>query len=216
MANKFNLPEQYRKYYHSLEPLLAKPKTQMYSTVIFIFLVVSLFGWYAVKPTVQTILYLRREIIDKKAVNQKMDEKIEALIKAQSLIDSTGNRLTFIDDAMPTNPNAIDVVRQLRDLANGAGASISAIQVSSVPVLPSATASASKSYAIKQIDVSVTMSIEGTYDKLSKFLQNIIAMRRIITIESITFTPNKTQVAIASVSPSVQLVLKMSTYYAAL
>ena len=214
MANKFNLPEQYRKYYHSLEPILAKPKTQMYSTVIFIFLVVALFGWYAVKPTVQTILYLRKEIIDKKSVNKKMDEKIEALIKAQALIDSIGTRITFIDDAMPIDPNAIDVVRQLRDIATSADASISAIQVSSVPVLQSATASASKAYSIKQVDVSVTMSIDGTYDKLSTFLKSLIAMRRIITIESITFTPNKTQVALASVSPPIQLVLKMSTYYA--
>lgn len=216
MVNKFNLPEQYRKYYHSLEPILAKPKTQMYSTVIFIFLVIALFGWYAVKPTVQTILYLRKEIIDKKAVNKKMDEKIEALIKAQSLLDSIGTRITYIDDAMPMNPDAINVVRQLRDIATSAGASISAIQVSSVPALASATASASKAYAVKQIDVSVTMSIEATYDKLSAFLKNLVAMRRIITIESISFTPNKTQVALISVSPPVQLVLKMSTYYAAL
>ena len=216
MANKFNLPEQYRKYYHSLEPLLAKPKTQMYSTVIFIFLVVALFGWYAVKPTIQTILYLRREIIDKKSVNKKMDEKIEALIKAQGLIDSIGTRVTFIDDAMPINPDAIDVVRQLRDIATEAGASISAIQVSSVPVLPSATASASKSYTIKQIDVSVTMSIEGTYDKLSAFLKSLMIMRRIVTIESISFAPNKAQVSAVSISPPIQLVLKMNTYYAAL
>jgi len=127
-----------------------------------------------------------------------------------------GTRITFIDDAMPINPNGIDVVRQLRDIATNADASISAIQVSSIPVLPSATASASKAYTVKQIDISVTMSIEGTYDKLSTFLKNLLAMRRIITIDSITFSPNKKQAATISTSPSIQLVLKMNTYYAAL
>ncbi len=214
MASKFNLPEQYRKYYHSLEPILAKPKTRVYSTVIFIFLVVALFGWYAVKPTVQTILYLRREIVDKKSVNKKMDEKIEALIEAQALLESIGQRASYIQDATPTDPNAIDVVRQLRDIATSAGASISAIQVASAPMLPSASASASKSYTVKQIDFAVSMSIEGNYDALSSFLRNCIAMRRIITIESISFTPNKKQATTISASPSIQLVLKMNAYYA--
>jgi len=213
MPNKFNLPEQYRKYYHSLEPLLVKPKTRMYSTVIFIFLVVALFGWYAVKPTVQTILYLRKEIIDKKAVNQKMDEKIQALIEAQALIDSIGKRVSYIDDATPLNPDAIDVVRQLRDIATSAGASISAIQVSSVPLLPGATASATKSYTVKHIDFSITMSIEGTYEKLATFLKSIISMRRIITMEAISFAPNRKQAAAITSTPSIQLVLKMSSYY---
>jgi Tfp pilus assembly protein PilO len=214
MPNKFNLPEQYRKYYRSLEPILAKPKTRMYSTVIFIFLVVALFGWYAVKPTIQTILYLRREIKDKTAVNKKMDEKIEALIEAQSILESIGQRTSYIQEATPANPDAIDVVRQLRDIATTAGASISAIQIASAPMLPSATASASKSYTVKQIDFAVSMSIEGNYESLSTFLRNCVAMRRIITIESISFTPNKKQATTISVSPSIQLVLKMSSYYA--
>lgn len=213
MANKFDLPEQYRKYYHSLEPLLAKPKTRMYSTVIFIFLVIALFGWYAVKPTVQTILYLRKEIIDKHTVNKKMDEKIAALIEAQAILESVGNRVSYIDDATPQNPNAIDVVRQLHDLATTAGASISAIQVSSVPVIPSATASASQAYTVKQTAFSVSMSIEGNYMMLSLFLKNLMSMRRILTIESVVFTPNKKQMTAVPTSPSIQLVLKMNTYY---
>lgn len=216
MSNKFNLPEQYRKYYHSIEPLLEKPKTRMYSTVIFFFLVVALFGWYAIKPTIQTILSLRREIVDKQAVNQKMDEKIAALIEAQAVLDSVGQRVSYIEDATPQNPDAVIIVRQLRDIASNSGASISAIQIASVPVMPSASASASsKSYTVKQINFPITLSIEGTYLTLSTFLENIFAIRRVFTIDSLSFSPNKKQnMEVSTTSPSIQLVLKMNAYYA--
>jgi len=213
MPNKFNLPEQYRKYYHSVEPLLAKPKTRMYSTVIFFFLVVALFGWYAVKPTIQTILSLRREIVDKKTVNQKMDEKIAALIEAQSVLDAIGQRVSYIEDATPQNPDAVVVVRQLRDIAANAGASISALQVASVPVLPGASASATKSPTVKQINFPITLSIEGTYQTLSTFLESVLAIRRVFIIDSISFSPNKKQDMGTPTSPSIQLVIKMNAYY---
>jgi Tfp pilus assembly protein PilO len=212
MANKFNLPEQYRKYYHSLEPILAKPKTKMYGTVIFFFLVVSLFGWYAIKPTVQTILYLRREVVDKREVNKKMDEKIQALIESQVLLESVRQKIGLIEDAVPTTVDAIDVVRQIRDLAIVSGASVSAIQVSSVPAVQTATGSASKSTSVQQIDIPITVSVEGEYVSLSSFLQGLISMRRTVVIDSITFTPNRKQ-TIALTAPSISLVLKLNAYY---
>ncbi|MFH0749620.1 MAG: type 4a pilus biogenesis protein PilO [Candidatus Gottesmanbacteria bacterium] len=212
MSNKFDLPEQYRKYYRSLEPILAKPKTKTYSTVIFFFLVVSLFGWYAIKPTVQTILYLRREIVDKKEVNKKMDDKIQALIQSQVVMESVQQKIPLIEDAVPKNPDAIDVVRQLRDLAVTSGASISAIQVASVPVLQSASASAAKSYTIKHTTFPITVSIEGDYQALSSFLHTIITTRRTILFDSISFIPTKKQSELL-LTPTIQLVLTMNAYY---
>ncbi len=212
MATKFNLPEQYRKYYRSLEPILIKPKTRTYGTVIFFFLVIALFGWYAIKPTVQTILYLRKEIVDKTAVNKKMDDKIQALIMSQMVLDSVQSKLPLIDDAMPTDPDAIDVVKQLRDLAVTSRSSVSAIQVASVPAFTNASASASTSYTIKQDDFPLTVSIEGEYPALSSFLTGLVSMRRTIVIDSIAFTPNKRQTTNLT-APSVQLVLKIKAYY---
>ena len=76
--------QRYRKYYHSLEPVLAKPRSKAYTTIVFSFLAVSLFGWYAIMPTIQTILFLQREIKDKTQLSTQMEDKIAALIEAQS------------------------------------------------------------------------------------------------------------------------------------
>lgn len=210
MATKFDLSEQYRKYYHSLEPILAKPKTKAYSTVIFFFLVVALFGWYAIRPTVQTILYLRREITDKNEINQKMDNKIQALIESQALLESIQQRISLISDTVPKNPDAIDVVRQLRDIATTAGASISAVQVASVPAV--STVSAQQAPIVQHVGFPITISMEGNYQMLSSFLKSLVAMRRITMIDSISFVPNK-KLSADLTTPMINLVVKMNAYY---
>lgn len=212
MATKFNVQEQYRKYYRSLEPMLLKPKNKMYSTVIFFFLVVALFGWYAIRPTIQTIIYLRREIIDKKEVNQKMDEKIQSLIAAQALMESNQQRLSLIEDAVPKNPEAIILVKQLRDTALIAGASISAIQVSSVPVTSTQTTAQKTTQTVNHVTFPITITIEGSYQTLMSFLQTLGSMRRVILIDSLTFSPNK-KVGSNPGTSVIQLVLQTNTYY---
>lgn len=210
--DRFSLSNQYRKYYKSLEPLLSKPKTRVYSTVIFFFLVVSLFGWYAIRPTIQTILYLRREIVDKTSVNQKMDEKINALITAQNLLESVETRLALLTDAAPFDPNAVDVTRQLQQLTTFTSASLSAIQVSTVPIVQTATgASTIKKGSVTYASFPITISVSGPYAHLAAFLSELLTMRRIITIQSISFSPD-TESGIAFTTPTLQLVLQLLAY----
>lgn len=211
--DRFSLSNQYRKYYRSLEPLLAKPKTRVYSTIIFFFLVVSLFGWYAIRPTIQTILYLRREIVDKTSVNQKMDGKITALITAQSLLESVQTRLALLTDAAPVDPNAVDITRQLQKLTALTSASLSAIQVSTVPIVQTATGSSTiKKNSVTYASFPITMSISGPYAYLSAFLSELLTMRRIITIQSISFSPN-TESGVTFNTPTLQLVLQLTAYH---
>ncbi len=54
--------QRFRRYYQRLGPFLTKQKNSQSTAAIFSLLAVSLFGWYAVRPTVPTILSLRREI----------------------------------------------------------------------------------------------------------------------------------------------------------
>lgn len=210
--NRFSLSDQYRKYYRSFEPILAKPKTKVYSTVIFFFLVVSLFGWYAIKPTIQTILYLQREIVDKTEVDKKMDEKINALIEAQAALEDIQNNISIIDEVIPPNPQAVDLARQLNQLALINTASVSAIQISSVPILSSTASAKIKTLGVKHATFPVTVSLEGSYANLSGFLTGLIDMRRIVTIDSIMFSPKKTG-KVGTSAFTLQLLLKLTAYY---
>src|SRR3989338_2007521 len=108
----------YKRYYQSIEQVANKPQARAYTTAIFSFLAVSLFGWYAIRPTLQTILYLRREIIDKTDISKKMEEKISNLIGAQATYQSVENQLPLLHAALPTNPQAVSLVQQIKKLAD--------------------------------------------------------------------------------------------------
>lgn len=210
--DKFSLPQEYRKYYRSLEPILKQPKTKQYSTVIFFFLTVALFGWYAMRPTIQTILYLRKEIVDKKLVNTQMDEKINALIEAQAILETIQPQLEIIAYTVPIYPQAVDIARQLKKLAESSQASLSAIQIASVPILVATPSAALPSYAVKHTTIPINVSIDGPYNVLASFMSGLLAMQRILTIDSISFSPGKSGLPQAGLN-EIRLQLKLTAYY---
>jgi len=210
--DKFSLPQEYRKYYRSLEPILSKPKTKRYSTVIFFFLTVALFGWFAIKPTIQTILYLQREIVDKKEVNTKMDEKINALIEAQAILENIQSQLEVISYTIPINPKAVDIARQLKNLAENTQASLSAIQIASVPILVATPSSILPSSIVKHTAIPITLSIDGSYNVLASFMSGLLAMQRIVTIDSVSFSPSKSGLPQVRTN-DIRLQLKLTAYY---
>lgn len=213
--------ERYRRYYQSLEPILGKPRSQSYTAVIFSFLVVSLFGLYAIRPTIQTILTLRREIQDKTDISQKMEDKIAALIEAQAAYNQVENSLPVIDQALPPDPDAVPLIIQLRNLANASGVTLSTIQMPTVPLLgkeATPTAQPQSAPAGPQRSFEFSGSIIGPYSGVLAFLSGLQEMRRIVTINSIAVTADKTTSPVASESATtigeqLQLTMRLTSYY---
>jgi Tfp pilus assembly protein PilO len=197
----------FRKYYTAMEPTWQKPKNRIYTAVIFSFLAISLFGWYAIKPTVQTILYLRREIADKTAVNDQMEQKIADLINARSELDQVQPQLHVLAQALPPEPDALDLVLQLRNIVGSTEASLSSLTVSSVPVRVDATpTNLAKG---PSTDFVIDSLILGGFDSLEKILQNINNMRRIVTIDSMIFNLADKE---SSLTPFSQKKIKLSIH----
>lgn len=204
----------YRKYYQTLEHVAGRPKSHIYTTAIFSFLVVSLFSWYAIRPTIQTILFLRREIADDRVVNQKMEDKIAAMIQAQSNYEAIHDKLPILNEALPDEPDAIRVVGALKNLSQSVAASLSALTVAQVPLTPqgkSASASAGKT---KVSDVPLSLTISGPFSQIAAFLDGVLSMRRIVTIEDINLKPESGITgASESASTVLRLVLKLNMHY---
>ena len=178
---------QYKKYAKAIGPFIDSPKTKNYSTVIFFFLVLSVFGWYAIRPTIQTILYLRREIKDKTEMNKKMDEKIYALIEANSIYENSQNLLPVLSEAMPKTPEALDLVSQMNNLAKDKQVLLSSLRMSDIPLTTQSGSVNARAYA----EFPVIFDLEGPYLSVVSFLKELVTMRRIVTIQSMNFIPMK-------------------------
>jgi Tfp pilus assembly protein PilO len=218
--------QRYRRYYQAIEPVLNKPKSRAYTTIIFSFLAVSLFGWYAIRPTIQTILFLQREIRDKTEVNKKMEDKIAALIEAQAYYQEVEPILPVVDQALPTIPDAVPLMIQLRNLASTSGTLITAVQLPAVPLtsqelnVPASKGqikSPTNAASGKQQTYDLSLAVRGSYPAIRAFLEGAMQMRRIISIDSFTIIPMRAEsVSSESAVPTnrlLQLALKFKAYY---
>jgi len=181
---------QYKKYSQTITPFIQSKKTKNYSTVIFFFLVLSVFGWYAIRPTIQTILYLEREIKDKTEIDKKMDEKINALIEANSAYENSKALLPLLSHAIPKNPEALDLVRQINALAVEKNIILSSLQLLNIPI-SSLSASLRPKNQSPQVEFPVVFSVSGPYVSVVAFLKELVTLQRVVTIQSMNFTPIK-------------------------
>lgn len=179
-------------------------------TAIFSLLVVSLFGWYAIRPTVQTILFLRREIADKTTLNQKMEDKITNLIEAQAAYEAVADKLPFVDQALPETPEAVELASQISTLAQQNGASVSAIQIATVPLSSDATPSGKITKAAGEETFATTVVLEGPWTSVYYFLDGLVKLRRLTTIDTISLKSGST---FSGGTPTLNLVVKLTSYY---
>lgn len=212
----------YKRYYQNIGGFASKERTRNYSAVIFSFLAVSLFGWYAIRPTIQTILLLRKEIEDDKVVNQQMEEKIAKLIEAQSTYQSIQNQLHVIPEAVPGNPAAVDVASSIQSLVRTTNASLSALTISSAPLLGTEQSATTSTQATtnaltkpqKMETVPINLVVTGSYSQLISLIQNILSIRRVMTIDSLHIgRATETQSQLLPGNNTLQLVLRLNMYY---
>jgi len=211
--------ERYKRYYQSLEPALTKPASRAYTAIIFSFLVISLFSWYAIRPTMQTIFTLKREITDKTDLDKKMEDKISALIEAQAAYQNVEPDLPLIHEALPVNSDAVRAARQLQGLAAETHVAVTHISILTVPLTgDSGTGTQPKSAPDTVLDFPVSLSVSGAYPDVKNFIMGIHNVRRIMHITSMTFSPVRESGAVASGSatPSgtqIKLDLKLEVFY---
>lgn len=213
-----NLPtnnqfSRFRKYYTSIEPIWEKPKNRIYTAIIFSFLAISLFAWYAIRPTVQTILFLQKDIADKTIVNQKMEQKIAQLIEARANLDEIQPRLYLIREAIPENPDALDLSLQLRNLINTSDATVSSLTLGGIPLVSSDVKTKAENN-ISSTEFQIDTLLMGGYPGLESILEQMNMMRRMITVPSMNFSlTSEPSFTGGSAAMPIKLMLKINSYY---
>lgn len=211
--------ERYKRYYQSIEPEIQKPANRAYTAIIFSFLVISLFGWYAIRPTMQTIFTLKREIVDKTDIDKKMEDKISALIEAQAAYQDIEPDLPLIGQALPNTSDAVRAAAQIQNLAADSHVLIDTISISSVPLsAESKPGIQQKTTTAKLSNFPVSLSVTGAYTDITAFIRGLLNLRRIVQIDSLFFTPIRSVGTVASgsattTSTRIKLDLKLKLFY---
>jgi len=141
-----------------------------------------------------------------------MEDKIASLVEAQASYENATNLLPVLDDAIPDTPDAIDAIIQIKNLVATTQATLSSVQVSDIALMPNTVPSKAKQTTKEEFPISLTVS--GIYQEVESFLQSLVTMRRILTIEQVNFVPSKETGELSSPTGNIiKLTLQLKAYH---
>lgn len=173
------------RYYTYIKPLMRSKFAKTYSSLIFSLITIAIFSFYAIRPTVTTILSLQKSIEEQNQVLNTLKEKVNNLVQGKQNYENIPEPVKEkLETLIPDNPALPQLINSLSFAANSVEASISGLQFQPV-TLEETKNQVSKTAETKQVDF--TFNIQGDFPKLMQVLTTIRKLDRLITISSINY-----------------------------
>ncbi len=194
MRNESNL---YSKYFTYIKPVTKLPIVKNYGPAIFSLLTISILLFFAVKPTVETILVLQKKLADSNEVLQKITQKANNLSLGKENYDNMDQDIKDkITALIPDTVSLKSIIQALEQTAKRNEASISALQIQPLVLEPK------NEVQVGSItEASFIFNTEGSYTSLLALLQDLQASNRLFSIDNLSLSKaNEGTTIIMSVS----------------
>lgn len=169
------------KYAHLL-PDFKERKTEAFTAIILTFSALSFFGYFAINPTLSTIVQLRRQLADNKEIDQKLEQKIAHLTSLQRKYSLLQNDIPLIESAIPRTPSVPQFVGKVQSLGQ-----ISLVDITRLQALEVELANSKRNPSTKDASsFGFSLDVNGSYSNISRFLDMLVSFDRIVTIDSIS------------------------------
>ncbi len=176
-----NLPKKTYLNYIKSFPVTQSEQVRSYTTIILTLLAIIGFSVFAISPTINTILELRRQLEDNRYVNTALEEKITALGSLQAEYTGMGSTLEVIETALPTKPNVPDLFARLQTLATRYQVTLITLDSEEVELTKTAQGKEPSSFVF-------LITAQGAYDNIFSFSEALTDFNRVVSIDGITFT----------------------------
>jgi len=181
------------KYSQDLRRYYRMPSVQTSMTLVLSLFVVSFFIIFALRPTILSIVSLKKDIAESQKTLKTLVVKVENLQKASVELDKIRPFLLTLNNEIPNNgarySPLVSVVEQL--------ATSSLVQLESESLGPTLLFSRVLSPFALNIGQNIvvlpfTVRVVGTYPNTYDFLRKLVSLERIIAIESVTVSREST------------------------
>ncbi len=179
--------QRYRKYFVDLRRLYqARKEVRAYMSLAFAIITSGFFMIFAIRPTVVTIASLFSEVRAQQDIDARLDKKAENLRKAYETYGAVKDRLSILEQSGPENPQIAAFLEQVEALAPDSGVSIKAFNFDNIDIYDkSAPIEGKASKKFQQAGFSVT--VNGNYDQINRFITGIEGMRRVVILNTFTY-----------------------------
>lgn len=165
------------KYFPTF-PYLTPERSQKFFGIVLTLLALSFFGIFAIKPTLSTILKLQKELSDNQFIFDQLETKIKNLTTLRKQYFNLQDDLPAITNAVTVQPEAHLLLAQIQSVARTSNVTIKKLQNFEVEVLKN-----DKSKDKDYYSYSFSIAGSGPFENISKFVQILTSMERIVNID---------------------------------
>lgn len=173
-------------YQIMLKQFLNKNEVRAYTMAILSFFALAFFTIFAIKPAVTTFFTLRKEIEDQREIDQQLDDKINALLKAQEEYQNNKDLLELTNEALPKDSQFTNMLKKIEDLAKERNAVVKSLNVDSFEIIGDKEKKTNDNLSFFKF----SLSLSSIYQENETFLTTLINLRRIIMLDNIRLTKN--------------------------
>lgn len=189
-----------KKYEAGIFPILQEQKTRSFATLALTLVSLSLFGVFAINPTIATIIDLRKQLADNQDVSRKLEQKIADLSVLQEKYDALQPDLPLSFIAIPTTYQIPLLAGQIQALGQQNNMEIINMQSSPADL-------SQQTGAQKNASFSFTVDAQGTQQSAYSFISSLINFERVVTINTIILTKS------TEASDTTQVHIKGNAYF---
>jgi len=157
---------------------------------------ITIFGLFALRPTLLTIAQLYREIQAKEEMVTQLNQKAQAFVQAQTIFNQERSRIELLSSAIPEKPTPELFVRQIEGLVGKHGVEILGLSIGKVTLLGASTEEeqrAKSGLPTGAGSISFSLSAKGNYSSLSSFLSDLESLRRPIKVDTFSVNASETK-----------------------
>ncbi len=142
------------------------------------------FAIFAIRPTLQTMSELIKEIEDKRILDEQLSQKIASLSTAQSQYQLFSEQFYLLDEALPKTAQINRSLQMIEKMASDNNLVIQSITTSSVP---EELAEAEAAAASRQI-LTFNVDVVGDYLNIRQFIEDLMDSRRMMIVDQVSFS----------------------------
>lgn len=166
--------------YLVLLPNFGNKNTKKFTTIILTLIAVSLFGLFAINPTLSTIAKLQKELEDNQFIDNSLRQKISNLSVLQQKYSALQNDLPIILNTIPQDSQVPLVMGEIQSLVKQSNIQLESLQNFQVELVKN------NDFNNKYYSFEFSVSGFGSYDEISKFINSLASMQRLIDIKALS------------------------------
>ncbi|HZZ98955.1 MAG TPA: type 4a pilus biogenesis protein PilO [Candidatus Saccharimonadia bacterium] len=170
-----------------LQQFYQKPIAKVSAELIITIVTVIFLALFAIRPTLDTMSALLKDIDDKTKVDQDLTKKAATLSTLNTQIVPLNNEIMLLNTVIPSSPDIDGLLRRIERVASGRPVQLISVQSTTLP--KDSDSNLKGTPALSPLTISV--GVKGTYTDIVDYLRALLSMDRELTVLSMTIATTK-------------------------